>query len=153
MTGQPRTDRVHALCWRLGFRGLAFVILLAAGGPEAIAAIHGAAEPAAGRTTVVDMNDLGQFLPAEITVTAGDTVEWRNLGLVRHTITDDPGRTSFAKTTSLPDKAEPIRSGWVNYQESFRYTFTVPGEYRYVCLPHERSKMIGSVTVRAKSAP
>jgi plastocyanin len=31
--------------------------------------------------------------------------------------------------------------------DEFRHTFTVPGEYRYVCVPHDMVGMVGTVIV------
>ena len=39
----------------------------------------------AGNIIAVEMNDDLRFAPTEITIKAGDTVEWRNAGSVRHT--------------------------------------------------------------------
>lgn len=117
-----------------------------AGAGGAAAAFH-AATPPSGKLVIVDMNDLGEFLPIDITVGAGDTVEWRNIGLIRHTVTDNPGDPASRGNEQLPAGARPIDSGWINDAGTFRYTFTTPGFYRYVCLPHENIKMIGTVTV------
>ncbi len=47
----------------------------------------------------------------------------------------------------MPDGAEPFDLGSVTGGQSFRYTFSKPGVYRYVCLPHERARMLGTVIV------
>jgi len=93
------------------------------------------------------MNDRLRFVPMEITIKAGDTVEWRNIGLIPHTVTADPRRAPSSRNIELPDGAEAFDSGWVTSGQSFRYTFSEPGVYRYVCLPHERSLMLGTVIV------
>ncbi len=101
----------------------------------------------AGNIVVVELNDKLRFVPTEITIKAGDTVEWRNIGAIPHTVTADPGRAPGSRNIELPDGAEAFDSGWVMRGQSFRYTFSEPGVYRYVCLPHERARMLGTVTV------
>ncbi len=101
----------------------------------------------AGNIVVVELNDRLRFVPMEITIKAGDTVEWRNIGSIPHTVTADPKRAPSSRNIELPDGAEAFDSGWVMRGQSFRYTFSEPGVYRYVCLPHERARMLGTVTV------
>ncbi len=97
---------------------------------------------------VVDMNDRLRFVPAEIRIKVGDTVAWRTVGMIRHTVTNDPTLALNPANAALPKGAVAFDSGWVADGESFRYTFTEPGVYRYVCLPHERAGMLGAVVVR-----
>ncbi|MCH8213304.1 MAG: hypothetical protein IIC54_04455 [Proteobacteria bacterium] len=101
----------------------------------------------AGTIIAVEMNDNLRFAPTEITIKAGDTVEWRNTGSVRHTVTADPGRAPGSKNIALPAGAETFDSGWVKGGQVFRYTFSEPGVYRYICLPHEGARMFGTVIV------
>ncbi len=93
------------------------------------------------------MNDRLRFVPTEITIKAGDTVEWRNIGSIPHTVTADPGRAPSSRNVELPSGAEAFDSGWVMGGQSFLYTFSEPGVYRYICLPHERARMLGTVIV------
>ncbi len=95
----------------------------------------------------VEMNDRLRFAPTEITIKAGDTVEWRNIGSIPHTVTADPTRAPGSRNIALPDGAEAFDSSWVMRGQWFRYTFSEPGVYRYVCLPHERARMLGTVIV------
>ncbi len=101
----------------------------------------------AGNIIAVEMNNKLRFVPTEITIKAGDTVEWRNIGSIPHTVTADPRRAPGSRNVELPSGAEAFDSGLVKGGESFRYTFSKPGVYRYVCLPHERARMLGSVIV------
>ncbi len=103
--------------------------------------------PEAGNIIVVEMNNKLRFVPTEITINAGDTVEWRNIGSILHTVTADLRRAPGSRNIALPDGAEAFDSGWVMRGQSFRYTFSEPGVYRYVCLPHERARMLGTVIV------
>ena len=100
-----------------------------------------------GTIIAVEMNDSLRFAPTGITIKAGDTVEWRNTGSVSHTVTADPGRAPGSKNIELPAGAETFDSGWVKGGQVFRYTFSKPGVYRYICLPHEGARMFGTVIV------
>lgn len=62
-----------------------------------------------------------KFEPAEITVTAGSTVTWRNDGKLDHTATAD-------------NKA--FDSGNLSPGKDFKFTFSTPGEFTYNCTPH-----------------
>ncbi len=101
----------------------------------------------AGTIIAVEMNDNLRFAPTEITIKAGDTVEWRNTGSIGHTATADPGRAPGSKYIELPSVAETFDSGWVKGGQVFRHTFSEPGVYRYICLPHEGARMFGTVIV------
>ncbi len=100
-----------------------------------------------GNVIVIQLNDQLQFVPTEITINAGDTVEWRNVGAIPHTVTADPGRAPSSKNIELPDGGQAFDSGWLTAGQSFRYTFGEAGVYRYVCLPHEQAQMIGAVII------
>ena len=125
-------------------RSLAAAVVL---GLSLIGSVDPAQAAAAKNVVVVDMNDRLRFVPAEIRIKVGDTVEWRAEGMVRHTVTNDPTLVLIPDNAVLPKAAVPFDSGWVEDAESFRYTFTEPGVYRYVCLPHERAGMKGVVVV------
>ena len=114
---------------------------LGLGAPSPVAAQ--AAEPAA----AVEMTNDLKFQPAEITIQAGDTVEWRNTSQVVHTVTADPDEAQDPEHVRLPEGAETFNSGMIEPGGTFRHTFEVPGRYRYFCIPHEMAGMIGEVTV------
>ena len=88
------------------------------------------------------------FQPRAITVTAGDTVTWRNDSGVVQTVTDDPALATHPSNAALPDGAGPISSGDIAPGDTFQYTFTVPGVYRYFSMPQETKGMVASVLVR-----
>jgi plastocyanin len=94
---------------------------------------------------VVDMVGT-QFSPETITVRAGETVTWRNTSNFAHTVTADPARAP--DIVQLPPGAQPFDSGTIQPGDQFQYTFSTPGEYRYVCLPHEGVGMIAYVVVQ-----
>lgn len=98
-------------------------------------------------TPVVDMNDALQFVPATISVRAGTRVQWRNVGKIAHTVTTTPSKVDDPDLVEVPDGAKDFDSGFIGEKETYRRTFTEPGTYRYVCIPHEGAAMIGTVVV------
>ena len=98
--------------------------------------------------TVVDMTDALQFEPKTITVAAGTKVEWKNVGNIGHTVTADAEKVADASLVELPKGVKPFDSGIVGGGKSYSRTFEEPGTYRYVCIPHEGTKMIGTVVVK-----
>lgn len=71
-------------------------------------------------STTITAND-DYFSPQDITVSAGTTITWHNVGSMSHTVTADNGL--FNSGTLIPD-------------ESFSYDFTTPGSYPYYCQFH-----------------
>ena len=105
----------------------------------------GANEPA----VVIKMIDVpASFDPAEVTIIVGDTIRWENVGVSVHHAGSDPSTAVKASDVANPDGAKPFDSGLIKPGESFSYTFTKPGTYKYVCIAHEGSGMLGQVTVR-----
>lgn len=98
-------------------------------------------------TTVVEMTDQLKFDPAEVTIHIGDTVVWRNTSVLIHTVTDDASKAVRPEDAGLPKGAKPWNSGQLKPGGSFSRTFTVPGEYRYFCIPHEAAGMKGALRV------
>jgi plastocyanin len=78
---------------------------------------HAGGEPQA---NLVKMTNGLKYAPAEITITAD---------------------------VALPAGAGPFNSGNIGLGKEFSYTFTVPGTYKYFCIPHETSGMTGTVIV------
>jgi plastocyanin len=91
----------------------------------AMVGIAAAAEP---RVTIVDF----AFQPTTITITAGQTVTWQNIGSAQHTVTADDG--SFY-------------SGPLDPGNQFANRFDKPGTYTYHCSIHTQMK--GTVIVKA----
>ncbi|MHB9285695.1 plastocyanin/azurin family copper-binding protein [Halobacteriales archaeon Cl-PHB] len=98
------------------------------------------------------------FKPDVITVTAGETVVWKNTSKQGHTVT--------AYEDRIPDEADYFASGgfasqaaaeeaWRNAAggrldtngDTYEHTFEVPGTYSYYCIPHESRGMVGTVEV------
>ena len=90
---------------------------------------------------------LNSFNPGTIRISPGQTVQWRNTSPITHTVTADKARAANPANVILPPGAPPFHSGAVPAGQVWAYTFTIPGTYRYVCLPHERAGMIGTVVV------
>jgi plastocyanin len=116
------------------------------GGGSAADQAAGAAD-AAGATVEVEMNDQLEFVPDDLTINAGDTVTWRNVGTIPHTATADPDKAQEKDHVQLPAGAEAWDSGIVNGGESWSYTFETPGQYTYFCIPHELAGMVATITV------
>ncbi|HEX2168242.1 MAG TPA: plastocyanin/azurin family copper-binding protein [Longimicrobiales bacterium] len=96
----------------------------------------------------VTMTDRLLFAPDTVTIQAGSAVRWTNTSVLPHTVTADPSRAAQAENVQLPDGAKPFDSGDMATGDVFVHTFTVPGTYRYVCIPHELAAMVGVVIVK-----
>lgn len=113
------------------------------------------------RTRAAPSYDVGmstvEFLPAEISVAAGETVVWRNTSSHAHTVTayEDglPAGAAFFATGDFESRtaaeaAWDDRAGGALYQgETYSHAFSQPGTYPYYCIPHESSGMTGTVVV------
>jgi plastocyanin len=95
----------------------------------------------------VTMTDDLRFEPETLRIQVGQTVVWRNTTPVMHTVTADPDQVRDPEQVSLPEGAEPFDSGFMFEGDVFRHTFTEPGEYVYVCVPHDMAPMVGRVVV------
>lgn len=99
----------------------------------------------------VRMTQAMTYVPRVIRINVGDTVEWQNVSALGHTVTADPGKATLSGDAVLPPGAMPFDSGNLQPGERFRYIFTVPGAYRYFCIPHEAAGMVGEIEVRPQS--
>ena len=102
--------------------------------------------------TRVDVGPEGRlrFVPADIEISLGDTVEWTALS-PGHNVTSHP---DAAPRCWNPEGAEPFTSyegdahfAIMEVGETFTHEFTVAGEYVYVCTPHVGQGMVGSIQV------
>ncbi len=75
-----------------------------------------------------------QFVPAELTVSKGDTVVWTNKDVMPHTVTSEA--TSSVKFDSKS----------IDAKQQWSYTATTAGELAYVCTFHPT--MHGKLVVR-----
>lgn len=99
----------------------------------------------------IEMNSQLRYAPDRVSVNIGSTVEWKNNSTFVHTVTADPAVATNARNVELPDGAQPFNSGSISPGGTFRYTFTVPGKYRYFCIPHEAAGMTGEIEVQPRS--
>jgi plastocyanin len=76
------------------------------------------------------------FEPNVVTVPVGSTVTWANQGSAPHTVTGE----------GFDSGNDP--STWIMGGGSFSFTFTAPGTYNYVCVPHEALGMAGTIVVQ-----
>jgi len=121
----PRRRRMTLLLGAVGVTAL-----LAAALPELTAA-GAAAVTAAASPATVDIDNFA-FTPAALTVTAGTTVTWKNED-------DSPHR--------IGDKNGTFKSAALDTDDTFSHTFTVPGEYAYICTIHPY--MAGTIIVKS----
>jgi plastocyanin len=98
-------------------------------------------------TATVNMTDSLTFDPADVTISKGGTVTWKNTGATVHTA-DDPRKASSPADASLPSGAKAWNSGDVQPGGSWSYTFDTAGTYKYFCTPHESAGMVGTITVK-----
>jgi plastocyanin len=70
------------------------------------------------------------FTPMSLTIKAGSTVTWANKDDEPHTVVSDTGM---------------FRSGAVDTDETFAFTFDKPGTYHFACSIHPR--MVGTIVV------
>ncbi len=77
---------------------------------------------------------------------AGGTITWKNVGNIFHTTTDSSSLAANPADAGLPSGAstwnQPLNPGG-----SFSLKLTVPGTYKYFCIPHESLGMLGQITV------
>jgi plastocyanin len=92
-------------------------------------------------------NDL-RFIPYRIVIAAGESVEWENNSDFHQTVTCDPAAAKRKEDAALPPAAMPFDSGTIEPGRKFRYTFTVPGSYRYFSKTNEELGMAGEIQVR-----
>lgn len=114
-----------------------------------VAALAPAASIAAGKTVIIKMTDTpARFVPEKVTIKVGDTIEWQNTAASLHSVDATPANAQKPTDVVLPKGAQPFDSGFMTPGAKYSHTFTVPGEYKYVCLPHEKDGMFGYVTVK-----
>ncbi|WP_209019571.1 YbhB/YbcL family Raf kinase inhibitor-like protein [Halorussus marinus] len=94
--------------------------------------------------------DYLKFVPDQVEISVGDTVRWT---------AESEGHNVSAKPeadpkVSIPADADPFASYEASRSfmvmqvgETYEHTFTVPGTYTYVCVPHADQGMVGEVVV------
>jgi plastocyanin len=97
-------------------------------------------DPAKAASSLVVINMVDQqpfYTPAKVAIRVGDTVHWVNAGETVHSVST-AANAQNPNDTSIPKGATAFDSGYIPPGGDFSYTFTVPGTYRYFCLPHEK---------------
>lgn len=97
------------------------------------------------------------FTPAEYEASVGETVVWKNTSSADHTVTAletaIPEDAAYFATGGYEDEStardawDEHNGGGIGPRDTFEHTFEVPGTYDYICIPHVRADMIGSVVV------
>ena len=95
-----------------------------------LAVAGGSLSAAAADVGKVEVKDF-TFSPATLTISAGSQVTWVNKDDEPHTVVSDTGA---------------FRSGALDTDESFSYTFDKPGTYHFTCSIHPR--MVGTIIVK-----
>ncbi len=104
---------------------------------------------AASNPVVIKMADQQPFYtPDKVAIKVGDTVQWVNGGQTIHSVSTTAANAQNPKDTSMPKGATAFDSGFIPPGGDYSYTFTVPGTYRYFCLPHEKAGMVGVIVVK-----
>jgi plastocyanin len=104
---------------------------------------------AAGSPIVIKMSDHAPFYaPEKISIKVGESVQWVNDGQTVHSVSTAAANAQNPKDTSMPKGAVAFDSGFIPPGGDYSYTFTVPGIYRYFCLPHEKAGMVGVIVVK-----
>ena len=111
--------------WLLGTVGLLLISRTAGCGSDSHSPASLATAPISSGPQVVIIKQL-QFQPDVITVSAGETVTWKNEDIVPHTATSDP-------------KAFDSRSIAVGESWSWKAPAR-PGDYLYICTLHPNMK-------------
>lgn len=105
------------------------------------------APPEAPVGAVVTMGS-SSFLPATVTINAGEQVVWKNTSGYYHNVIDDPARALNRIDVSFPSGAASFGSSLLQPDTTFYHVFNQPGTYHYVCTVHESAGMRGTVIVK-----
>jgi plastocyanin len=120
------------------------ILALAAGA----AIITGQVSIAFAKTVTITMTDKPpMYVPQKLTIPVGTTVEWVNNAKTLHDVTTDADSVQKPDDVKLPPGAQSFDSGFMQPGATFDYTFTVPGNYKYTCIPHEKDGMVGEIDV------
>ncbi|WP_137289983.1 cupredoxin domain-containing protein [Natronorubrum halophilum] len=138
-------------------------VYLAAVGTAASAGLAGCSavrsafedEPCSGDDCTIGMTR-NEFLPDEYEASVGETVVWKNTSGADHTVTalenHIPEDAEYFATGGYEDEST-ARDAWdhngggLGPRDTFEHTFEVPGTYDYICIPHVRADMTGTIVV------
>ena len=120
-----------------------------------------AAAGLAGCSSAAQDYDVGMtavaFDPPSVTVSVGDEVVWRNTSSRGHTVTAYgdriPEEAAFFASGRYESETAARKAynnglgGLIEGGKTYSHTFEAPGEYQYLCVPHESKGMVGTVVV------
>ena len=96
----------------------------------ACVSLAAAAPASAAEAGIIEVKEF-MFTPTTLTVSVGSQVTWVNKDDEPHTVVSDTG---------------VFRSGAIDTDESFSFTFDKPGTYHFTCSIHPR--MVGTIVVK-----
>lgn len=90
------------------------------------------------------------FDPVGLHIEPGDTVRWIQVNGYHSITAYHPANGD--RELRIPESAQPWDSGILLAEypakgSTFEHTFTVPGVYDYLCMPHEAAGMVGRIVV------
>ena len=127
--------------------------------PEQPAAAPAAGAPAAGGAShdvnmVLDGSTY-KFDPSELTIKAGDVVNFHNKSGGPHNVSfwadSIPAGAADPLKAAMPDQMAPLEGPLLTEQDAVykvAFTGTPAGEYKFYCLPHLALGMKGKITVQ-----
>jgi plastocyanin len=127
--------------------------------PEQPAAAPAAGAPAAGGAShdvnmVLDGSTY-KFDPSELTIKAGDVVNFHNKSGGPHNVSfwadSIPAGAADALKGGMPDQMAPLEGPLLTEQDAVykvAFTGTPAGDYKFYCLPHLALGMHGKITVQ-----
>jgi plastocyanin len=90
------------------------------------------------------------FDPVGLRIQPGDTVRWIQVDGYHSITAYHPANGD--RELRIPERAQPWNSDVLLAEypakgSTFEHTFTVPGVYDYLCIPHEAAGMVGRIVV------
>jgi plastocyanin len=139
--GRPNTFLMGVKVRVGGRRSAAMVAMVAT-------ALLGARVALAAPAATIKMSDTPpKFIPTKVTIKVGQTIQWVNNAATLHSVDADASMVQSPTDVVLPPGAKPFDSGFMAPGATFEYAFTVPGVYKYTCVPHEKDGMVGEIDV------
>jgi plastocyanin len=94
------------------------------------------------------------FEPTEVSVQVGESVTWGFASAghnvcCRPTDSDDASMPADAEAFASYGSDESPEESFVPRGQTYEHTFDVPGQYDYVCIPHESRDMTGTIHVES----
>ena len=101
---------------------------------------------------------MDSYRPEQLTVEAGETVEFMNTSSHAHTVTafQDayPDEATYWASGGFDSEEEAVdawystdQGGRMDRGDVYEHTFEIPGNYSYYCVPHIEAAMVGEIIV------